>query len=401
MTDFFRSLRPASFRGITFLMEDGDIGGGRRYVTHEFPGRDEPQHEDLGATVKELTVRAIIQGADYISRSKSLEAALNAAGAASLMHPFDGEIQVAVMSYRKQMSTSLAGEITFSITFQKFGAPSFPRSVTDSGAGLFSSGKNAFSSVLGNFKNSFSISGMPDFMTDALEAVNSGQLSVLQSALSKTGLLEHLIDGIPGLSILTGSFADDIVALYQSLVELVTPGKTPIIGNTKKVSPPPRSLVTGLSQTAKAPNGTASIDRNSIAIDLLHKGSAAAAAASAVRLTPYDSREDALQIRDNLGQQISDLRDRFASVGWDASWQSFGDLEAALSTDLKERIGRLPVTTRVRPTMVKPTLVIANSIYGDDQTQILAKADDIAKRNRIRHPGFVPVKDLEVIVDAL
>ena len=400
MTDFFKPLRPGSFRGISFLMEDGDVGGGRRYVAHEFPGRDEPQHEDLGASVKEFTIRVIVQGADYISRSKALEAALMTAGPASLMHPFDGEVQVAVISYRKQMSTSQAGEIGFSITFQKYGAPSFPKSIADSGAGLFRAGNNAFSSVLGDFKDSFSIAGMPDFITDALEAVNSGQLSVLQSSLSKTGLLESLTDGIPGLSILTGSFGDDLVSFYKSLVDLVTPGKTPIIGKTKKVSQPPRSLVTSLIQNGKTQTATASIDRNSTAIDLLHKGSSTAAAANAVRLTPYESREDAIKIRDSLGNQISDLRDRYAAIGWDNSWKAFADLESALSTDLKERIGRLPVTARVRPTMVKPSLVIANSIYGDDKSQILAKADDIAKRNRIIHPGFVPVKDLEVIVDA-
>ena len=56
-------LLQASFRGVEF-QTDGHTAraAGRRAVTHEYPGRDEPYTEDLGKRTKGYSIEAWVVG---------------------------------------------------------------------------------------------------------------------------------------------------------------------------------------------------------------------------------------------------------------------------------------------------------------------------------------------------
>ena len=47
-TSWREDLRPASFRGVPFLVDESHVVIGRRVVLHEYPLRDKPYAEDLG-----------------------------------------------------------------------------------------------------------------------------------------------------------------------------------------------------------------------------------------------------------------------------------------------------------------------------------------------------------------
>ena len=98
-TSFFDTLREASFRGAPFEVEDADESGGRRLARHEYPLRDLPFAEDLGRKAGEWRIRAfIVQGRkyDYAQARDDLRKALNAYGSGTLIHPWLGEMTVAV-----------------------------------------------------------------------------------------------------------------------------------------------------------------------------------------------------------------------------------------------------------------------------------------------------------------
>ena len=87
-------LRPASFRGVSFQVNGTDLGAGRRVQVHEYPQRDQPWVEDLGRATREIAFDGFLIGADYVDQANQLLAALETAGAATLVHPWLGSMQV-------------------------------------------------------------------------------------------------------------------------------------------------------------------------------------------------------------------------------------------------------------------------------------------------------------------
>ena len=93
-------LQPASFRGIPFEVDSAELGGGRRLARHEYPLRNEPYAEDLGRKARTWTITAFLIGEDYDLVRNRLLRACEADGPGTLVHPYLGELQVLVESYR-------------------------------------------------------------------------------------------------------------------------------------------------------------------------------------------------------------------------------------------------------------------------------------------------------------
>ena len=60
MTAMWKSkMGPARFRNVAFHLSGHTRGSPRRVAVHEYPGRDMPFGEDLGAAAAEFTLRVI------------------------------------------------------------------------------------------------------------------------------------------------------------------------------------------------------------------------------------------------------------------------------------------------------------------------------------------------------
>ena len=79
-----------SFRGVAFHVERADTQGGRRWLVHEYPRRDRPYTEDMGRRAKEWRLTFFVAGDDYDRERDALIEALDAPGAATLVHPYLG-----------------------------------------------------------------------------------------------------------------------------------------------------------------------------------------------------------------------------------------------------------------------------------------------------------------------
>lgn len=406
MVDYFRNLRPASIRGVSFMVEGDDAAFARRVITHQFPGRDQPGHEDMGADVDGFSITAIVAGNGFLSNADALQAALKKPGPAILIHPHYGEVTVIVMSASRQHSSSAVGEIRFSISMERYGAIQFPTSAADTAGGLLSASLGGFGAALSDFNTFFRSGGLPDFV--ALDAIdrNGSFLGGLNGFLNKAGILTAM----PILNVLTGDFAQSIVGLYRNIMDLASPKKKPIIGSMPITSSvKPSSLINALTSAADqsivdtaatATDSIATRQENAQSLDFLHRLSALSAATGAVRYMNFESREEAVSIRDGMNERLWFLRDQLGANGWDQSWKAAGALQAALQRDISDRIGRLPKTVRIRPTAVRSSLALANRLYGDDKSSIIARAGDMVRRNAIRHPGFMPAAEMEVLIDA-
>lgn len=117
MTVTVDDLYPASFRGAPFLVESASTRGGRKTVVHEFPNSDRRFIEDLGLFNEDITIEATVPTADYFSVKNGLKLALDMPGYGTLIHPFYGIRNVAVIDYTIQENIRELGYVKFNIHF--------------------------------------------------------------------------------------------------------------------------------------------------------------------------------------------------------------------------------------------------------------------------------------------
>lgn len=116
-------LRPSSFRGVPFRVDEAIRGGGRRQALFEFPKRDIPYAEDMGRRARRFTVQGYIIGPDYIENRDALIEALEQEGPGLLVHYLYGEFQVSVDNYVISESRERGGFCRFDAQFMEAGEP--------------------------------------------------------------------------------------------------------------------------------------------------------------------------------------------------------------------------------------------------------------------------------------
>ncbi len=410
MTNRFKFLRQPSFRGIPFKLPEDDSTFGNRIQRDQFPGRAEASHKDMGQDVQAFSLNAIIIGDDFIQQADAFQRALLQSGPGTLVHPHYGEIEVVVMpGVRRNHSLERIGQVSFSITFEKYGAPIYPTPGSDTGFTLSSASSNMLGSALKDFKSRFNISSMPDFVSQDALSRGMSFTSDLKSFFSQAGLFNQ-VQGLFPEAFDIFNFGSYATSTLSGLAGLTKSKPKPMIGNYTAPSIAPNDKRTMLNTLINAgnislrdPDASTTANNsvrieNSKAMDNVVQASIVAAAGEVARNTPFESREEALSARNRLSGLINRLRDQSAADGWQETWLASGLLLAALAKDINERVGRLPKTYKIVPSTVRTSLDLSNRLYGDDPSIIFDKADDLVKRNAIRNPGFVPVKPIEVLV---
>lgn len=119
-------MQRASYKGVRFEVTASTITAGRRVVLHEYPFRDTPFAEDLGRRARTVTIDAFIFGDDARAQSERLIAAVESAGAGTLIHPLYGSMQC-IATDGTSVSTELCDDyvaVSFSLT--EVGSLTFP-----------------------------------------------------------------------------------------------------------------------------------------------------------------------------------------------------------------------------------------------------------------------------------
>lgn len=122
MRDWTKTLRAASFRGVSFHVENDDASGGRRKAIHEFAGGENSVIEDQGRRTRMFDVRAYLTGDNADSRAHALSSALDAYGPGMLVLPIDGALSVDVIEWRRSRERDRGGYIAFDISVAMAGA---------------------------------------------------------------------------------------------------------------------------------------------------------------------------------------------------------------------------------------------------------------------------------------
>ena len=112
-----QTLYDASFRGVAFEYFGVDDSGDKSLATHQAPYANDAIVHDMGNNPKNISMTAIIDGADYEQALESLLDALEAKGAGELIHPIFGAITAICASHRVKHDSEIVDGCTVEMQF--------------------------------------------------------------------------------------------------------------------------------------------------------------------------------------------------------------------------------------------------------------------------------------------
>lgn len=116
MRDWLK-LRPASFRGVPFRVEDDGSDRGRRVAVHEISGGERPVTEDMGRIATTFSVMGYVVGDLADAAGLRLEAACDARGPARLVLPIDSGRMVHCTGCSRNREKDRSGYIAYRLDF--------------------------------------------------------------------------------------------------------------------------------------------------------------------------------------------------------------------------------------------------------------------------------------------
>lgn len=354
-------LRDASFRGVSFFVEDAGYEGGRRLVPHEFPFRDKPYIEDMGRKARSFPIEAYVVGDDYMDSRDKLIEALEKEGSGELVHPYIGTLQVSIESFSVRESSQEGRLARFSITVRESGEKYYPNEKTDIKATANTAADTLKKTAAADFAKKFNVSDYPEYVSTAVGRI-----------LNDIGINTEDLD----LAVLMRS-PETLAAKTQDIIDAITDINSLItLGNSGEYT----------STTSKSTGRRAIVDNSNALLSLVHQTAAANAVLIAVE-TDYETRGEAEAVR----SAVAGILDTEAeAVESSDSYLAITDMRAALVTALP--VEELPDLIYIQLGHVTTSLALAYEVYGD-----AGRADEIAARNKARHPGFMGPDDVQLI----
>jgi prophage DNA circulation protein len=414
-------LQPASFRGIPFLVESVTRTEHLHADEQVFPGRetagDAVHVEPLGAGPERFQVDAFVVGPEYPSARDALEHALGEPGPGRLVHPHRGEKVVSIVGQVQTTESRRRGGfarivfscvITESPTLRRtpdtaavvardldafleglaadFGEPyddELPEAVSESSGDLFTDAVDSlsgvYSSVLGG------IGEVSDFATD-----------VSQFATDVDRFVAAPFDAVDGLIAALGRIASAPERLLGTVVSIEERGGTVVTSLLAAMRPLIR-FGEDLAAIAPTTSNRVSEARNRDATLQVIRGAAIGHTIRAVATLPFDSRSEAIAVRDELVDALDRLVDEGSAGGDTASgadlYEELSDARAAMVEHLSGIARTLPELTSHTLRAALPALVLAHDLYGDARREA-----ELVARNDPAHPGWIPADTvLEVL----
>ena len=386
------SLRPASFRGVPFKVFGHDTSGlARRAQTHEYPGRDRPYVEDLGRQTARFSFEAYVIGEDYFADRDALLEALGERGPGALVHPTLGRREVLCTECSLRESFRDGGMATFSLSFVEAGENRFPAASPPTDSLVATAADSVGLRAREEFLAEFDQGPVPQWVSDAAKALlgDLGQ-TLLNAALSVpdvVGDLDGLARDLQGLVQTPELFEADA----PSLVDLVLGSIRTLAGLGSDAARSFDRLVSLFRWGSDAkPIQATTVQRQQQAarqdalIRLVRRGAALEGARVATRV-PLVSYPESVVLRERILELVDQEIDQAGDSGQDDVYTALQGLYSTVSKDLSVRGASLARVRSLTLPGPMPSLVLAYQLYAD-----AGRADELAQRNAVPHPGFLP-----------
>ncbi|WP_133434509.1 DNA circularization protein [Achromobacter xylosoxidans] len=423
----------ASFRGVPFLVDSERSKRGRRTVLHEYPKRDVPMIEDMGLATQTFSFSAWVAGADCFGQRDALLKALEEEGAGELVHPWYGRQMVVATMVEVSHSESEGGVVRFDLEFTKGESSAFPVGSASTGtraglaaSSLQTSAQSRFSAAMGAVNGAKAQVGLVQGrLREISQILDDGSLPFrelfrdAQAVYAEIttapgafagrvfGLVDEVIrefrgfgdasrgDGVVSLAGVVGK--SSAVSRVRSISPLADPTSASIVGAVVDLVGD-AALVDAVRDVAVLPTASPPARSDSVLpVDALRD--------EPVRVDGGNGRDlaDALLgggRRDlPVVEDVRDARDQLGQAAWALALNAdTGHYEELTSARVAAGRHLDAVGTRglrlksYTPVAVFPGLVLAYKEYGD-----ATRAGEIVTRNRVMHPGFLPVRELKLI----
>lgn len=423
--DWRKKYRQASFRGVPFFVAVAEGDFGRRGQHHEYPKRDKGYWEDLGEKDPSFTIEGYVTEkltGDYMGARDALLKACRQAGAAELIHPYQGSKTVTCTGCRVRESADEGGVARFNLTFIEAGEKSEPKAALDTAASVSLAADDAMLANQRDFASGFSLVRMPGFVSEGAQGVLTDALGSLEGAAGPIGddlsgmtdLLGGALEGFDDAPAIGGDF--NAAAFFANQLRGLRGGAFEALFDAYGLAGKVGGLVRLMSVRSGSAGDAYAAQRNlwSYGEDLpavqpitatrrrqaanqdamagLFRRSALIESARMSSRMDFESYDQAAGVRDELAERLDvEMEATFN----DTLFTRLSDLRAAVVRDVTSRGADLSRVGRWTPSTTMPALVAAYEVYGDP-----LKDGDLVARNRISHPGFVPAAEpLEVLTN--
>lgn len=356
----------ATFNGVPFFVATAELGGGRRGVTHEYPGRDLPFREDLGRSAREFPVEGYLVGDAVQAQRERLQAAFETEGPGELVHPYYGNRRVAVTSFRFRTSSAEGRFVGVSVEFVETPAEAAqPSAVPDVQAAAQTSVGVTRSSAVDAWLAVYD----PGFSMDSvIGAVDAAALAVRDAAVGQDIPAQERAELFRDLNRL-GALVQDGSALAEALIDVLDrlPGGPLQVYHFNPGERPPDT-------TANRRQEQVNFDAFQLVVQRL----ALLRAVDLALVEEFDSHESAVAARDELTELIDEQQESAGDDLYTALVRLRADLVKAVPAAGLSRV------LAYEPPATVPSLVLAHQIYGD-----VTMEEDLVARNNPPRPGFL------------
>lgn len=409
-----KTLRKASYEGIQFDVDTATLSFGRRTVTHEFPQRDTSYVEDLGKATRQFSIQGFIVGDDFIDRSKRLIDKIESqvgtdrrANHGKLVHPWLGSLEVTPIDNPSITYDKAKRICTFTLTFLEAGNES-TKKTTSWANKLLSKADALYAKIFGDWTPD-KIAGIVDDVTSQINScaavLSSCQFAqmfnlgndilemghdIATSLYNKKEQARSSLLGALGLSQYAQSTTDWKLASIKCTDAITLPVLKPVnvassTGTSKKLSDKER-INEAVDEIKK--NFRLVLIANAMgAISMIGEDNDVDTDSNSKKTL---SDEQILKIRNNLLDAI-DAEMLIQGTDDNQDYLDLVDSYVAVYKFLTEKLNGDSGIETVTLKQSEPSFVLAYDKYGDS-----TRADEIAERNDVINPLFMPVGDFTV-----
>lgn len=390
------TLRPASFRGVSFsVSRTDDDAGGRRVAVYEAPGVDTPTIDDLGARLRRYTIRAFLVGDDYPLRRDRLLEACGRPGPGELVHPHLGSFSAYCEAVSVGHSAEAGRVCELLLVFVRADVlrPLVTRGdtvgATSAAAGALVDGAEAGLVEVLSPDDLGASAEVQDAAAASWERVATERLD----PLGLRGSFDKVAEWKDKLASLRSSGAEavrapsEFAARVRDLVETLPEaiGSTPdlfriLLGLARSEFNRPAPLLSGGLVT----------DLGDRAVSDLFAYAAAAEAVKAAVSLEWPTVDDANAAR----REFLALLEAMRANASDAVFPALYDLQAELVEAIPPPDRDLPRLGTVTLARSIPALVLSYRLFGR-----VDREADIVTRSRARSPLFLPAGPVPVVID--
>lgn len=385
------NLRPASFRGFDFFVQDTTSNYGRRTSIHEYPFRDLPFVEDLGRKARLFTIEGFIIGDDYMSLRDQFIDLCEQSGSGLLIHPYLGEIDVVVTDFSISETYREGRMARFSINFVEAGVKQFPQQADDSKDLIVQARERGQQFALSDFAAAITVLNVSEYIRDSVKT----EFNEIYNRLEKIAFGRIL----PNSENTTAKYLGSIFSAKTNIdTDISNPtelGSTylSILNNASEITSPEtqRIFSTHLFNYNPKVTETITAENNSDALNTFFKTTLVLKEAEALVNINFDTFEEALEARDNIISRISRVE---GSVGDDV-FSSLQDTKAILVKSVPGKNSDLPRLQEVQPKPNDNAILLSYRNYDN-----LDRIEEITLRNKLENPAIITNQRVQLKVNA-